>query len=660
MNNASQPIKVLTIDDEYFIRTSIRNFLEDFDYDVHEASNGREGLMLYRKIKPDIILVDLRMPEIDGLDVLKQITQEDSHLPVIVISGTGVISDVIEALHLGAWDYLLKPIEDLNVLLHAIEKALERARLLAENAAYQEKLETLVQERTKDLQASVDKYQKLAEHLSDVVLAIDMRGFVTYCSPAIEPLSGFEAAFFMGKHIAEFISDTGENNYLEQFSDDENKIIHPVVFEVTVHAKDYRTLAGELSLQPIFTGNEVTSYQCVLRDISERKKADEEKERMAAHLLHIQKMESLGQLAGGIAHDLNNLLTPIICYAELVQDTLPSEDERASDLHEIHKAATRAKELIRKLITFSTKQDAEMKALNLNNVIRELQPVIQRMTPDNVEIKLLLNPYIFDVYADAPLLDQVIMNLMSNALDAISNGGQITLSTANIAIKHDGENGLPLEDGNYVLFEFHDSGHGISPEALKHVFEPFFTTKEVGKGTGLGLSTVFGIIQQFRGHITVHSQSGKGTTFRMYLPKYTPRVQRETIREKITHSVTKLISVLLVEDDDPSRIVYEKLLCNAGYNVFTANDAEHAISMVNDEPQSYNLIISDVHLPGMNGFDMVKIIRKKNPDLQELFISGFLPEELREKFDVADDAQFLTKPISAKTLINKVNLMCHR
>ncbi|MBC7251681.1 MAG: response regulator [Anaerolineae bacterium] len=382
----------------------------------------------------------------------------------------------------------------------------------------------------------------------------------------------------------------------------------------------------------------------------------EELERTQAQLIQAQKMEAVGRLAGGVAHDFNNLLTAIIGNAEFLLMSLGPGDPLRRDVEEIKTAADRAAALTRQLLAFSRKQILQPKVLNLNVVVTNIEKMLRRLIGEDIELVTILAPDLGQVRADPGQLDQVIMNLAVNARDAMPRGGKLTIETKNVYLDEDyAHRYLEVEPGPYVMLAVSDSGVGMDEETMSHLFEPFFTTKDVGEGTGLGLATVYGIIKQSGGHITVYSEVGQGTTFRIYLPRIEEagRVgKRETRPEELLLGGE---TVLLVEDADMVRELARRVLAESGYTVLVARDGEEAMRVCAEHKGPIHLLVTDVVMPGgMSGRDLAERLASRQPQMKVLYMSGYTDEAIVRHGILEPDVIFLQKPFTPAELTHKV------
>jgi len=381
---------------------------------------------------------------------------------------------------------------------------------------------------------------------------------------------------------------------------------------------------------------------------------------LEAQFAQSQKMQAVGQLAGGVAHDFNNLLTVINGYAELLLQRHQPGDPSFADLNDIRNTGLRAASLVRQLLAFSRQQTLEPEVLTLTDTVAEWSVTLRRLIGDRVRLKVEHGRDLWPVMADPTQLGNALINLAVNARDAMPNGGVLTIRTANVSVEETKSLGhVLMPSGNYVTIEVADTGVGIPKENLGKIFEPFFTTKEKGHGTGLGLASVYGIVKQTGGYIFPESELGKGTVFRIYLPRYVPApaaepVAAEAEKAQAPRDLTGVGTILLVEDEDAVRDFAVRALTMRGYRVLDAAGGEEALDIVREHEGPIDLLISDVVMPSMDGPALVKAVREIKPNLRVVFISGYAEEAFRNSPDKPEDFHFLPKPFSLKQLTSKV------
>jgi two-component system cell cycle sensor histidine kinase/response regulator CckA len=394
-----------------------------------------------------------------------------------------------------------------------------------------------------------------------------------------------------------------------------------------------------------------------LIDITERKQAEEEKNKLEAQLRQSQKMEAIGTLAGGVAHDFNNLLTIIIGNANLMLTDVDKDTHLRECIKEIEEAGERAASLTRQLLAFSHKQIIQPKVVDLNELLSNIVKMLGRLLGEDVEILMIPESPLWHVKVDPGQIEQVIMNLVINARDAMPKGGKLTIETANVDLDSNyfRKHGIKeKQSDNYVMLAVSDTGSGMDKETQEHIFEPFFTTKKPGKGTGLGLSTVYGIVKQNNGFVWVYSEPGQGSTFKIYLPK----AKGDTVEEEkgLTHVVELGGSetVLIVEDDDSLRNFVRKALPQYGYRVLTAENGEDALRISKEYEGSIDLMVTDMIMPKMSGKETAEWMQSLYPQMQVIYMSGYTDNTIVQKGILAPGLDFIEKPFSSEGLARKV------
>jgi PAS domain S-box-containing protein len=393
-------------------------------------------------------------------------------------------------------------------------------------------------------------------------------------------------------------------------------------------------------------------------DVSERARLEEQ-------LRQAQKMEAVGQLAGGVAHDFNNLLTLIRGHVEALGESAGPVDQQQKHLEEINRAADQASSLIRQLLAFSRKQVLQPKVMQLNRVVGEIAQMLQRLVGEDIDLEIVADAQLGRVKADRSQMEQVLMNLAVNARDAMPRGGRLTIHTANVEIGADRlflESNVQLPVGRYALLQVSDTGVGMDQPTQDHIFEPFFTTKEPTKGTGLGLATVYGIVKQSGGWIGVESELGRGTKFKIYLPHVDLPVDAAEI-EKPTVAPPARVSgsetILLVEDEKGIRELAGKFLTRSGYTVLAAGDGAEALNLANRHDRPVDLLVTDMQMPKLGGRELVRLLARSTPRMKVLFISGYPRQGTRET-GLEEAAVYLSKPFSMEQLVGKVREVLDR
>lgn len=543
-----------------------------------------------------------------------------------------------------------------------------RQRRLArvELSRYQESLETQARERAADLEAAqelllhkTEERIRLLEDLSEsenkyrslffgshlVMLLIDsVTGEIVDANQAANRYYGYTRSQLIGMNIACINQLPAEQLF---------QAIHAAREKKRNHFLFKHTLAnGEIRDVEVHTGPVVIRGRRLLytqvHDLSQQKSLE-------AQLYQAQKMEAVGQLAGGVAHDFNNLISVIMGCSELALESLSESDPIHEELNEIMKAASRARSVTQQLLAFSRKQSLHQQVVDLNRVIKDVSKMLYRLVGENVQVDLDLDWRLDSVFVDPAQIQQILINLVVNSRDAMTHGGVVTIKTSNVELPENPETvRLGVPPGMYVLMEVSDTGRGIARELLNKVFDPFFTTKEEGKGTGLGLSTVQGIVQQHGGGITIVSEPGQGTSFQVYLPR----------SPKPAHVADKVVPfragakpgevVLIVEDEDIVRNVTRNVLRKYGYEVLEARGAREALDVLGFADHGVHLLLADVVMPGMNGWELYQQLLVKIPNLKAVFMSGHTDEILDRAGFSAQDLHFIHKPFIIEDLLGTV------
>jgi len=381
-----------------------------------------------------------------------------------------------------------------------------------------------------------------------------------------------------------------------------------------------------------------------------------ERKQLEAQFLQAQKMESVGRLAGGVAHDFNNLLTAMLGYATLALGAIPPDNPARLHVHQVQRAANRAASLTHQLLAFARRQIIEPRVTNLNHLILDMDKMLRRLIGEDIELLTLVARDLWAVKVDPSQIEQVLVNLAVNARDAMSEGGRLTIETANVTLGSDyARSHAEVSPGEYVMLAVSDTGLGMTEEVKAHLFEPFFTTKEQGKGTGLGLATCYGLVKQSGGHIWVYSEVGKGTTFKIYLPRVEEAVSGLPQHEAAAPPRRGTETVLLVEDEPSVREVAAHVLRDQGYRVLEAANGDEAFRLAQEYAnQEIHLLLADVVLPQMGGRELADRLKALRPDIKVLFISGYTDNAIVHHGALEAGVAFLQKPFSPTALARKV------
>lgn len=513
----------------------------------------------------------------------------------------------------------------------------------------------IIRKQTEDtLQEREERFRTLFNLAADCILIMDPAAeggpVILEANRAAHTMHGYEDGELIAKPIA--LLDTPDSR--EKIPERTAILLagEHLTAEATHVRKDGTVFPIEISAQLIQIKGK--SYiQAIDRDITERKRSQEERIRLESQLLQSQKMEAIGTLAGGVAHDFNNILTTIIGYGNLMELDMGDDDPLKLHLDQIIAAAEKATGLTQSLLAFSRKQVMELKPLRLNSIIKGMEKLLKRLLTEDIEFKAILAESDIIILADITQMDQVLMNLASNARDAMPKGGKLIIETRTVLLNLPNVQRIGLsKPGEYALITITDTGSGMGQQTKEKIFEPFFTTKEKGRGTGLGLSIVYGIIKQHNGTIQVDSEPGKGTVFKIFLPM----VKTETVEIKPVHPVIQggTETILLAEDDKEVRNLVKEILSRHGYRVIETVDGEQAIQRFKEHQEAIDLLLLDVVMPKRNGKEVYEEIMTINPEIKCLFTSGYTGDVVFTKGIHKETVNFITKPILPNHLILKV------
>jgi len=495
------------------------------------------------------------------------------------------------------------------------------------------------------LRRSETRYRELVENANDIIFTVDPEGYCIAMNRAGQNISGYEAQDKRGVNLRQLVVPEHVEMALSQLLRVLGGEAVPA-FELDILNKQGRRLTLELSVRQVHHPVRGAVVQGIARDVTMRKELE-------VKLLQSQKMEAIGRLAAGVAHDFNNLITVILCNCEESVQRPEVDHAALRSFEDIRAAAERAGALTRQLLTFSRLQILQPSVLNLNDVLSETQRMIARLIGEDLDVQFHPDPDLAFMFGDASQLQQLVLNLAVNARDAMLDGGQLTIETRNIFLDHDYvSTHQQVPSGDYVMLMVSDTGVGMSETTCARIFEPFFTTKEVGRGTGLGLSTAYGIVKQSGGFIWVYSEPAHGTTFKIYFPRVqTPEsaAAASITDEKLTEASE---IVLVVEDDATVLDVTRRYLARAGYTVLSASNGEEAIALCRDSAPE--LLITDVVMPGMNGPALAEHLRRGQLNLKVLFLSGYAEAAISGRRLLPSGANFLQKPFAPKALAKKV------
>ncbi len=522
--------------------------------------------------------------------------------------------------------------------------------LLMANSAF---LKSTVRRRTAQLKTSLEslqeseaRYRALFEGAAEGILVADIetKQFI-YANPAICRMLGYTQEELIQMHTA----DIHPAESLDRITADLEAQMHgeklPAA-EIKCLRKDAGIVYADITTAPIVVDGRKCSVG-FFADVTQRKKLEEQ-------FNQAQKLEAVGQLAGGVAHDFNNILTAQLGYCDLMKRRLKDADPVTADLAQIKICAERAATLTRQLLAFSRKQTLEPKVLNLNTIVTNIEKMLKRLIGEHIEFVTVLSDGLGSVKADPARIEQVIMNLAVNARDAMPQGGRLTIETANVVLDENyAREHVDAAAGPHVMLAISDNGCGMDEQTKRRLFEPFFTTKSVGKGTGLGLATVYGIVKQSGGNIWVYSEPGEGTTFKIFLPRV-EAAPAQPAEHGTMAARGKGELILVVEDEAALRDIFTRMIENLGYRVKVAANGVEAITMIEQEGLRPDLLITDVVMPKMGGRELVERLSRIQPGLKALYTSGHASSSFIDHTGLDPGVPFLQKPFSSDELAEKI------
>jgi PAS domain S-box-containing protein len=500
----------------------------------------------------------------------------------------------------------------------------------------------------KALLKSGERFRDLYDNAPDMYHSLDKNGIIVDCNETEAKMLGYKKEEIIGRHVTDFFAEKSKRLFDLDFPPlEQKKSLRNIEREFS--RKDGTIFPASLNVFFEYDENgEFKGTKTISRDITERK-------RLEKQLLQAQKMESIGQLAGGIAHDFNNLLTAIIGYGNLLKTKVSQDNPLLVYVTQILNSAERAAKLTHDLLAFSRKQMINPKPVNVNNIINSMKSFLPKIIGEDIELSLLPSSKDLMVMADKHQIEHVLMNLATNARDAMPDGGSLTIRIGYREVdnefikKHE-----YASTGSYALISVEDTGQGIDKKIKERIFDPFYTTKEVGKGTGLGLSMAYGMIKQHNGYIDVQSELGKGTTFNIYLPLIKPIVEEDKKSEDLPIAKGGTETILVAEDEKYVRDFIKEVLTGYGYKVIEAIDGEDAIKVLHTHKDKIQLALLDVIMPKKDGKMVYQEIKKVSPHMKVIFISGYATDILYKKGIIEEDINFISKPMLPNELLIKV------
>jgi PAS domain S-box-containing protein len=638
----NSPLHVLIVEDSEDDMLLLLRELRRGGYDVNSVRVETPETMrdeLERHLW-DIVISDYTMPTFNALEALKILQSQRLDLPFIIVSGTIGEETAVAAMKAGAQDYLLKG--NLTRLVPAVERELREARDRQRRHSAEQALEI-----------SEDRFKTLCASAPLAIFQFDAQGKNVYINPLWQEISGLSAEESLGDVWLQAIHPDDRQQAIESWrrtvSQRQSWVSEHRLLTPDGETRWVRTLVSPMySSQGQFLGHVGT-----VENITEKKQLE-------AQFLRAQRLESLGTMASGIAHDLNNILTPIVGIVQLLPMKVANLDKQTQRLLQILNESTqRGADLVKQILSFTRGIESKPTDTQVSHLLREVHNIIQQTFPKTIEISIELPQNLQPIAADATLLHQVFMNLCVNARDAMPDGGKLRITAENLEIDENyAQMRLDAQVGCYVVVTISDTGTGIPPKTLDRIFDPFFTTKDIGKGTGLGLSTVLGIVKNHRGFINVDSEVDKGTQFKVYLPATEAREVEAIIKANPPSGQGELIFV--VDDEVAVQEVTKATLEAHRYKVMTASDGIEAIALYAEHKHEIDIVLMDMMMPRLDSATTIRTLSKLNPQVQIIAMSGLATNESVTE-TVGDRIQaFLAKPFTATELLNLLPRLCGR
>ena len=626
---------ILIIDDDENAIKLLKVMLKSENYNLLSALRGEEGLKIVAETPPDLILLDVLMPEMDGFEVCRRLKQEQKTriIPIVMITALKEKEYCLKALEEGADDFLSKPVDKTE--LQARIKSLLRIRTY-HNA----------------LQESEERYRNILDNIQESYFEMNLAGDFTFFNDSLIEIAGYPRNELMGMNNREFTSkETAKKMYTifnQVYRTGEPAEIND--YEILIKGGETRTLELSTNLMKDQDDRPV-GFSGIARDVTERLKAEKERKQLEAQLQQAQKMETIGTLAGGIAHDFNNLLQGIQGRASLMLMGTASSHPHFEHLNGIVDYVEGGANLTRQLLGFARGGKYEVKTTDLNELIKNQNQMFGR-TKKEITIQGKYEENLWSTEVDRRQIEQVLMNLYINAVQAMPGGGDLYVQTENIIIDENYIKPFMIKPGKYIKTSVTDTGVGMDKETQQRIFDPFFTTKEMGRGTGLGLASVYGIVKNHDGFINVYSEKGEGTTFNFYLPTSEEDIvdDKELAGDILKGSET----VLLVDDEDMIIDVGKPILEQMGYNVLTATGGKEALDIYEKNKQEIGIVVLDMIMPGMGGGDTYDRLKELNPDIKVLLSSGYSINGQATKILERGCDGFIQKPFNVMGLSRKI------
>ena len=589
---------------------------------------------------PDIVLSDYTMPQFNGMEALRVVRELYPSIPLIVVTGSINEETAVECMKAGAADYVLK--ESLKRLGPAVEGVLEKRQMKEEKERAEEAL--IESER---------KYRGLFNDALDMIHIVDESGRIIDANPAELKTLGYTRQEYIGKPLIE----TVHPEYLAITRKNLEKVLGGEIidkYETALVTKDGEKVDVEVAVVPQIEEGNIVAVRAIMRNITERIKAEAEKKELESQFRQVQKMEALGTLAGGIAHDFNNILSVIIGYADLAMLKLPEGSLEIKHLTQVRKGAGRARDLVQQILTFTRQSEQEQKPVYVDLMVKEAIKMLRASMPTTIEIRQDIQTDLL-IISDPTQIHQIMMNLCTNASHAMDEKGgrlEVILSKVNMDVVTARQ--FPdLAIGPYVKLTVTDTGNGMPPAVLERIFDPYFTTKPKGEGTGLGLSVVHGIVKSCGGAITVVSEPGEGTTFQVYLPHTEYRDAEEESAET-EPPPTGHERILFIDDEEDLVDIGQQMLGRLGYEVVTRTSSIEALELFRAKPDHFDLVLTDMTMPGLTGDSLAKELMKIRPDIPIILCTGFSEKITEQKAKDMGIRAYAMKPFVMRNMAKTI------
>ena len=686
-------MRILVVDDHEDNLMMLNSLLTGHGYEIRQAHNGKEALDMLQSEIPDLIISDILMPVMDGFTLCREIRKDErlKHVPFITYTATYTgKKDEDFAREIGSDEFIVKPCEP-DELLRKIKEVMDRVQKLGRSTPgssldenevlklYNErlvrKLEHKMLETEKEVEAKIQALEALKRNQEILNTTqqiariggwqVDLVKSKLYWTDELYLLHGLdhERILSMEEQIGISLDcyNPEDRIKVEEAYEECKKTGKAYVLEC-----DFTNLQGEKMIvatagTAVMQDGVVTQIFGSFQDITRQRQVEQEQSKLKNQLMQVQKLDSIGRLAGGVAHDFNNILTVIMGYTEEIMANLRESDPVYADVEQINKAGARASSLVRQLLAFSRKQAGNICEMQLNSTLEDIHKMLLRLLGEDIVIELDLEEKLRLINADAGQIEQIIINLGINARDAMPAGGHFWLGTRNIATTDLFLSAYPdIPPGEYVMLKATDTGIGMSSETLEHIFEPFFTTKKELQGTGLGLATIYGIVNQSNGFIRVESELGKGTSFYIIFPAVINPAEIAAKKQAEAAQKGDKELIVIVEDDPSILSMIQMMIRKLGYEVATVESAEEAINLFQEGKLCPDLLITDMVMNGSSGLDLIHKLQPLHPDLKLILMSGYAERGLAQDGSLDTSIPFLQKPFTRAELAEIIRVTLNK